>query len=68
MRLPTAPREYDTFYESQKSLLLTQADQMNHKKRQDVEIGETRLILTSPDGSRFSVTVDNSGNLGTSAL
>ena len=40
----------------------------NHKKRQDIEVGDARLILKSPDGTRYSVTVDNSGNLSASSL
>ena len=30
-----------------------------------LEIGNGGLILTSPNGTRYRLTVDNSGNLGT---
>ncbi len=63
MRLPDATSEYSQQQEQQKNLLLEQADNLNFKKFQDVEVGDARLILKSPNGSRFSVTVDNSGNL-----
>ena len=68
MRLPDATSEYSQQQEQQKNLLLEQADTLNFKKFQDVEIGDARLILKSPNGSRFSVTVDNSGNLAATSI
>ena len=35
---------------------------------EDVEVGDARLILKSPNGTRYSITVDNSGNLGATAI
>ena len=55
-------------YQSALSVQIEQADDLNHKKLQDIEVGEARLILRSPNGSRFSVTVDNLGNLSATAL
>lgn len=68
MRLPSPPARFQTSYQSALNVQIEQADDLNHKKLQDVEIGEARLILRSPNGSRFSVTVDNSGNLSATAL
>ena len=68
MRLPSPPAMFQTSYQSALNVQIEQADDLNHKKLQDVEIGESRLILRSPNGSRFSVTVDNSGNLSATAL
>tara|TARA_R100000654_G_scaffold74337_1_gene108477 strand:+ start:573 stop:779 length:207 start_codon:yes stop_codon:yes gene_type:complete len=68
MRLPDALREYSQQQEQQKNLLLEQADTLNFKRFQDVEIADARLILKSPNGSRFSVTVDNSGNLAATSI
>ena len=68
MRLPSPPAMFQTSYQSALNVQIEQADDLNHKKLQDVEIGEARLILRSPNGSRFSVTVDNSGNLSAAAL
>tara|TARA_R110002020_G_scaffold323672_4_gene539421 strand:- start:8047 stop:8229 length:183 start_codon:yes stop_codon:yes gene_type:complete len=59
---------FQTSYQSALNVQIEQADDLNHKKLQDVEVGEARLILRSPNGSRFSVTVDNSGNLSAAAL
>jgi hypothetical protein len=44
------------------------ADRDNHKRNRDVEIGQARLILTSPNGTRYAVTVDNAGVLSTVAV
>lgn len=43
--------------------VLEQADAQSHKKASDIEVGVGRLILTSPDGTRYSVTVSDLGML-----
>lgn len=48
--------------------LLERADKENHKRNRDLELGEGRLILTSPNGTRYSVTVADDGTLSTAAL
>ena len=68
MILPAAPEKYSDIDTNKMNLLIEQADQLNHKKNQDVEVGAARLILKSPDGTRYSITVDNSGNVGATAL
>lgn len=68
MRLPNATDKYDPTTINQMNLLIEQADDLNHKKNQDVEVGAARLILKSPNGTRYSITVDNAGTLGTTAL
>jgi len=47
---------------------IEQADAMNYKRDRDLEIGDNRVILTSPNGSRYALTVDNAGVIGTIAL
>lgn len=44
------------------------ADAMNYKRDRDLEIGDNRVILTSPNGSRYALTVDNAGVLGTALV
>jgi hypothetical protein len=44
------------------------ADNMNYKRDRDLEIGQNRVILTSPNGSRYALTVDNAGALSTVLL
>lgn len=68
MILPNATDKYDAKQINQMNLLIEQADQLNHKRNQDVEVGDARLILKSPNGTRYSITVDNSGNVGATAI
>ena len=68
MKLPNAAAQYDTRDQAQMRNLIERADVQNRKKGQDIEVLGARLILTSPNGTRYSVTVDNSGNLSTTAL
>ena len=48
--------------------ILERADKDNYKRNQDIEVGENFLILTSPNGTRYSVVVDDAGNLSTEVL
>lgn len=69
MRLPAAPAVYDARFEAQRNLTLEQADLQNRKKNQDLEIaGAERLILSSPNGTRYSITVTNAGALQATAI
>ena len=68
MKLPTAARQYDLQDQAQMRNLLERADVQNMKRGQDIEVSPARLILTSPNGTRYSVTVDNSGNLSATAI
>tara|TARA_R110002020_G_scaffold44181_1_gene127702 strand:+ start:17054 stop:17260 length:207 start_codon:yes stop_codon:yes gene_type:complete len=68
MRLQNPPEQYSASYQSSMNLDLEQSDGLNHKKNQDVEVGAARLILRSPNGTRYSVTVDNSGNLSAASI
>lgn len=63
MKLPIPPIAYLRQSEVERNRSLEQADRWNHKRGQDVEIGQARLILTSPNGTRYSITVDNAGVL-----
>ena len=47
---------------------IERADRENHKRGRDIEVGVGRVILTSPNGTRYSVTVDNAGTLSTVAV
>lgn len=61
MKLPAPSPRYETTRENERNRLLEQADARNHKKNADIEVGVARLILTAPDGTRWSIVVDNSG-------
>lgn len=69
MKLPSPSSRYDPVVEAQRNLLLEQADMQNHKRLADLEIvAPQRLILRSPNGTRWKLTVDNSGVLTASTL
>ena len=68
MRLPNAGIKYHRNDVQRAYSEIERADSENFKRRQDVEIGDARLILKSPNGTRYSITVDNSGNLSASSL
>lgn len=68
LTLQRAPEGYNANDENQARAKIESEDKRNQKIGQNVDIRNAKLILTSPNGSRFSVTVDNSGTLSTTAL
>ena len=48
--------------------MLEQADNQNHKKDRNLYVSPGLLILTSPDGTKYSIEVDNAGALSTTAV
>ena len=68
MSAPRPPSSFDQRWASEIKRDIERRDAQNHKRGRDVEVGAARLILTSPDGTRFSVTVDNSGALTATPL
>lgn len=61
MKLPTPQDEF--LRESFR--ILERMDGQNYKRNQDLEIGDNRIILTAPNGTRYAVVVDNAGVLST---
>jgi|13_taG_2_1085334.scaffolds.fasta_scaffold01870_9 phosphosulfolactate phosphohydrolase-like enzyme len=68
MILPEAQRNYDFVQENQRNNLIEQADNLNRKKNQDIELRGERLILQSPNGTRFSITVADNGTVSAVSL
>lgn len=69
MRLPfPRPSGLSHAEEVERNRQIEMADKMNHKRGQDVEIEPGRLILTSPDGTRWSVTVSNAGAISATSI
>lgn len=69
MKLPTPSLQYNPIMEAQRNLMLEQADLQNHKRLADLEIvAPQRLILRSPNGTRWKIEVDNAGVLTASTL
>lgn len=68
MKLPRPPIRYDERFQQQQQAALERELQRCHKRNEDMEMGRTRLILSSPNGSRFALSVDNAGALTAVAL
>ena len=68
MKVPSPPKTYTPVAEAQRNFLLENADRLNRKVNADVEISSSKLILTSPNVSRYSVVVSNLGVLSATAL
>ena len=68
MKLPPAPQAYARADQQEVRRQAEMADAQNHKRGRDIEVGEARLILTAPNGARWSVTVSNTGTLSAVAL
>jgi hypothetical protein len=68
MRLPPSPESYTRDADQTMRSMLQQANDQNHKRLRDVEISPGRLIIKSPDGTRWSIEVDNSGNVSATSL
>jgi hypothetical protein len=63
VNLPSPAKVYDPSDQAQTRAAIRQADGENFKRGRDVEIGDGRLILTSPNGTRWNITIDNTGAL-----
>lgn len=69
MNLPSPPQKYSTPAENQRNIVLSQADAQNLKRNTDIDMASgSKLVLRSPNGSRFNITVSNAGVLAAVAL
>jgi hypothetical protein len=69
MILQPPPLGYDPSFENERNRNLEAEDLMNRKKRQDVEIATNeRLILSSPNGTRYKIVVSDAGVLSATSL
>src|SRR5262249_18783070 len=68
LSLPVPPAAYDAGDEAQLRRPLERADRNNRKIGTDVEVGTNRLVLKSPNGARWSITVSNTGVISAVAL
>ena len=68
--LPPPPDRYDVIYLAQAMDEIARAVEKAWARGEDVVLvgAKDRLILRSPNGARFHVSVDDSGVLGTTAL
>lgn len=69
MNLGRAPSRYEPGFLDATLAEVEAADRQNHKRDRDVQIvGGRRLVLASPDGTLWSITVSNAGVVGATAL
>ena len=73
IRLPVPGQSYDKRVEDERNRQIESAFRDTYSRGVDVEISGSgirlpRLILVSPDGKRWSVTVNNSGVLSSTQL
>jgi hypothetical protein len=68
MKLPLVPTGYSTADQREVRRWMELENNRNHKRGSDVEIGVGRLILTSPNGTRYSVTVSDAGVISAVAI
>lgn len=70
IRLAPAPANYDQRAEQEFRTEMERRDQRVFKRGQHLDMGgpDFYVVLYSPDGARWAVTVDNSGVLSASAL
>jgi hypothetical protein len=59
---------YDPQDQAQLRRTLEREDKNNRKVTSDVEVGANRLVLKSPNGTRWSITVSNAGAVSAVAL
>jgi hypothetical protein len=63
VKLPAPSPRYDAPREAERNRLLEQADRANHKRGRDIYVNPGSLILTSPDGTEWSVNVNDTGQV-----
>jgi hypothetical protein len=69
MSLPRPADKYDQRWAAENNRQMELQLAMTHRKGTDIEMGQSeRLILRSPDGTRWSITVSNAGAITTTAL
>ena len=69
MNLQQPPESYDQQYEIERNRNIEFENSLNRKKLRDLEIsGSERLILTSPDGTRYYIRVTNAGSFQVAPL
>ena len=67
MKLPNSTERYDQLDQNMTRNIIERDDLQNFKRNQDVEV-RTRLILASPNGTRYQIVVSNIGVLTATTL
>jgi hypothetical protein len=66
MRLKPAEPRYDQRNMQERFALIEQSDEGAYHRNQDIEVTNLqRIIMTSPNGKRWALAVDNNGKIDT---
>lgn len=68
MKLPASRSSYTQMDDQTARSMLERADAENHKRNRDIEVSPGRLIIKSPNGTRYSIEVSNAGVISATAL
>ena len=69
MKLPRPTADYDQVAELTLRRALELADALNRKKNADIELGQDeKLVIRSPNGTRYYLTVSNVGALSATTM
>jgi hypothetical protein len=68
MNLPAPTPGYSVANEAAVRRALEQEDRRNRKIGANVELGREQLVLKSPNGNRWAITVSNAGVVSATAL
>lgn len=68
MKLSRTLPYYDEADQTQLRVAIERADDENLKRGRDLEIHPARIIVRSPNGSRWAITVSNTGTLSATAI
>jgi hypothetical protein len=74
LKLPSPTPTYDLRDQANVRRIIESEDTNIYKRNQDVEIGSrkitppNRLIISSPNGTRYEILVSNAGTLSASAV
>lgn len=66
--LPTAPPNYSAGEEAQNRASIQRELDRKIERGVDIEMGEARVILTSPNGTRYALSVSDAGALSAVAV
>lgn len=68
MKLPKAPPQYDPRDQDVVRSSMERLAREKHSTNADLELGLGRLILESPNGTKYKIEVSNAGALSASTL
>jgi len=69
MKLPLPGPAYEQSRENLRNQMLELADKMNIKRSETIEVRDPQLlVLVSPDGTKWKITVSNAGVIAATAI